>query len=215
MHNAELHVFNFRDLPHAFIRIGRRTFVGESVIVRGQGGVEIGDDVLIAPRAQILAINHNYADVTRPIIDQGITGRGIVVEDGSWIGAGRMGERHCRAYAALHGAELVGISDLALERGQAIAAKYGATFYPNFREMLPHVDAVTIATRTEMHFPVAIECLKRGIHVLIEKPLASDLEQAAELVDRAERASLVLQVGHIERFNPAFLELESVLEDFE
>ena len=88
MHNAELHVFNFRDLPHAFIRIGRRTFVGESVIVRGQGGVEIGDDVLIAPRAQILAINHNYADVTRPIIDQGITGRGIVVEDGSWIGAG-------------------------------------------------------------------------------------------------------------------------------
>jgi acetyltransferase-like isoleucine patch superfamily enzyme len=88
MHNAELHVFNFRDLPHAFIRIGRRTFVGESVIVRGQGGVEIGDDVLIAPRAQILAINHNYADVSRPIIDQGITGRGIVVEDGSWIGAG-------------------------------------------------------------------------------------------------------------------------------
>jgi acetyltransferase-like isoleucine patch superfamily enzyme len=88
MHNAELHVFNFRDLPHAFIRVGRRTFVGESVIVRGQGGVEIGDDVLIAPRAQILAINHNYADVSRPIIDQGITGRGIVVEDGSWIGAG-------------------------------------------------------------------------------------------------------------------------------
>jgi acetyltransferase-like isoleucine patch superfamily enzyme len=88
MHNTELHVFNFRDLPHAFIRIGRRTFVGESVIVRGQGGVEIGDDVLIAPRAQILAINHNYADVSRPIIDQGITGRGIVIEDGSWIGAG-------------------------------------------------------------------------------------------------------------------------------
>src|SRR5262245_56309653 len=101
------------------------------------------------------------------------------------IGAGRMGERHCRAYAALHGAELVGISDLALERGQAIAAKYGATFYPDFRELLPHVDAVTIATRTEMHFPVAVECLNAGVHVLIEKPLASDLDEASQLVDLA------------------------------
>ncbi len=88
MHNVELHVFNFRNLPHAFIKVGRRTFVGESAIVRGQGGVTIGDDVLIAPRAQILAINHNYDDPTRPIIDQGITGRGIEIEDGAWIGAG-------------------------------------------------------------------------------------------------------------------------------
>jgi acetyltransferase-like isoleucine patch superfamily enzyme len=88
MHNVELHVFNFRDLPHAFIRIGRRCFVGESVIVRGQGGVTIGDDVLIGPRAMILAVNHSFGDVTRPVIDQGITGRGIVIEDGAWIGAG-------------------------------------------------------------------------------------------------------------------------------
>ena len=88
MHNAELHVFNFRDLPHAFIRIGRGTFIGESVVIRGQGGVAIGDYVLIAPQAKILAVNHNFADVTRPVIDQGITGRGIVIEDGAWIGAG-------------------------------------------------------------------------------------------------------------------------------
>ena len=88
MHGAELHVFNFRDLPHAFIRIGRRCFVGESVIVRGQGGVTIGDDVLIGPRAMILAVNHRHDDVTRPVIDQGITGQGIVIGDGAWIGAG-------------------------------------------------------------------------------------------------------------------------------
>jgi acetyltransferase-like isoleucine patch superfamily enzyme len=88
MHNTELHVFNFRDLPHAFIRIGRDTFVGESVVVRGQGGVSIGDSVLIAPGAKILAINHNYSDITRPIIEQGITGRGICIEQGAWIGAG-------------------------------------------------------------------------------------------------------------------------------
>jgi acetyltransferase-like isoleucine patch superfamily enzyme len=90
MHNAELHVFNFRDLPHAFIRVGERTFVGESVIIRGQGGVDIGKAVLIGPGAQILAINHNYGDPLAPILDQGISGKGIVVEDGAWIGAGSM-----------------------------------------------------------------------------------------------------------------------------
>ena len=88
MHNAELHVFNFRDLPHAFIKVGRRTFIGESVVIRGQGGVTIGDSVLIAPLAKILAVNHNYADTGLPVIDQGISGLGIVIEDGAWIGAG-------------------------------------------------------------------------------------------------------------------------------
>ncbi len=88
MHGAELHVFNFRDLPHAFIKVGKGTFIGESVVIRGQGGVTIGDSVLIGPQARILAVNHNYADVARPVIDQGITADGIVVEDGAWVGAG-------------------------------------------------------------------------------------------------------------------------------
>lgn len=88
MHNTELHVFNFRDLPHAFIRIGHDTFVGESVVVRGQGGVTIGNSVLIAPHVKILAVNHNYADVALPVIEQGITGQGIMIEDGAWIGGG-------------------------------------------------------------------------------------------------------------------------------
>jgi acetyltransferase-like isoleucine patch superfamily enzyme len=88
MHNAELHVFNFRDLPHAFIRVGRGSFIGESVVIRGQGGVTIGNSVLIAPQARILAVNHTFGDPTRPVIDQDITGEGIVVDDGAWIGAG-------------------------------------------------------------------------------------------------------------------------------
>lgn len=88
MHNTELHVFNFRDLPHAYIRIGRDTFIGESVVVRGQGGVSIGDSVLIAPQVKILAVNHNFGDSCRPVIEQGITACGIVIEDGAWIGAG-------------------------------------------------------------------------------------------------------------------------------
>jgi acetyltransferase-like isoleucine patch superfamily enzyme len=88
MHNTELHVFNFRNLPHAFIKVGRDTFIGESVVIRGQGGVTIGDSVLIAPGAKILAVNHNFTDISRPVIEQGITGKGIVIEDGAWIAAG-------------------------------------------------------------------------------------------------------------------------------
>lgn len=88
MHNAELHVFNFRDLPHAFIRVGRGTFIGESVVIRGQGGVTVGDSVLIAPLAKILAVEHRFSDPSRPVLEQGISGRGIVIGDGAWIGAG-------------------------------------------------------------------------------------------------------------------------------
>jgi acetyltransferase-like isoleucine patch superfamily enzyme len=88
LHNTELHVFNFRHLPHAFIKVGRGTFIGESVVVRGQGGVTIGDRVLIAPHVKIVAVEHCFGDPTRAVIDQGITARGIVIEDGAWIGAG-------------------------------------------------------------------------------------------------------------------------------
>jgi acetyltransferase-like isoleucine patch superfamily enzyme len=88
MHMTELHVFNFRNLPHAFIKVGRGCFVGESVVVRGQGGVTIGDAVLIAPQVKILAVNHQFADLDRAVLDQGISSLGIVIEDGAWIGAG-------------------------------------------------------------------------------------------------------------------------------
>lgn len=88
MHNAELHVFNFRDLPHAFIKVGEGSFIGESVVIRGQGGVTIGSSVLIAPMVKILAVNHNFANPALPVIDQGITARGIHIGDGAWIGAG-------------------------------------------------------------------------------------------------------------------------------
>ncbi len=88
MHGAILHVYNFRDLPHAFIRIGRDCLIGELNVLRGQGGITIGNRVYTAPLVQLLAVNHVYSDPTRPIIEQGITAQGIVVEDDVWIGAG-------------------------------------------------------------------------------------------------------------------------------
>lgn len=88
MHGAVLHVYNFRNLPHAFIRIGRDSLIGELNVLRGQGGITIGDRVYTAPMVQLLAVNHVYSDPTRPMVEQGITAEGIVVEDDVWIGAG-------------------------------------------------------------------------------------------------------------------------------
>lgn len=88
MHGTELHVYNFRGLPHSGIWVGRNCFLGEFCLIRGQGGVHIGDSVLLAPRVQMLAVNHRFDDPSRPVMQQGISAQGIVVEDGAWVGAG-------------------------------------------------------------------------------------------------------------------------------
>lgn len=88
MHHTMLHVFNFRHLPQAGITIGKNCFIGEFNVVRGQGGVRIGNDVYTGPMVQIVAVNHVYDDPHRLIREQGITARGIVIEDDVWIGAG-------------------------------------------------------------------------------------------------------------------------------
>lgn len=88
MHGAVLHVYNFRDIPHSGIKIGRDSLIGEYSVIRGQGGVEIGDRVYTSPFTQIIAVNHVFDDPTRPFVEQGITAEGIVIEDDVWLGAG-------------------------------------------------------------------------------------------------------------------------------
>jgi acetyltransferase-like isoleucine patch superfamily enzyme len=88
MHGSVLHVYNFRNLPHAFIRIGRDCLIGEYSVIRGQGGVTIGDRVYTSPLTQIIAVNHVFDDPQKPFIDQGITARGISIEDDVWLGSG-------------------------------------------------------------------------------------------------------------------------------
>lgn len=88
MHGAVLHVYNFRDLPHAGIKIGRDSLVGEYTVIRGQGGVTIGDRVYTSPFTQIIAVNHVFSDPHRPFVEQGITAEGIIIEDDVWLGAG-------------------------------------------------------------------------------------------------------------------------------
>lgn len=88
MHGAVLHVYNFRDMPHSGIKIGRNSLVGEYSVIRGQGGVQIGDRVYTSPFTQIIAVNHVFDDPERPFTEQGITAEGIVIEDDVWLGAG-------------------------------------------------------------------------------------------------------------------------------
>jgi len=88
MCGSVLHVYNFRNLPHSGIKIGRDSLIGEYNVIRGQGGVAIGDRVYTSPFAQIIAVDHVFSDPDRPFVEQGITAEGIVVEDDVWIGSG-------------------------------------------------------------------------------------------------------------------------------
>lgn len=88
MHGAILHVYNFRSIPHSGISIGAKCLIGEYTVIRGQGGVHIGNRVYTSPFTQILAVNHVFDDPVRPFIEQGITAEGIVIEDDVWLGAG-------------------------------------------------------------------------------------------------------------------------------
>ena len=88
MHGSILHVYNFRNLPHSGIWIGCDSLIGEYNVLRGQGGIKIGNRVYTSPMVQILAVNHRFDELTRPFVDQGITAQGILIEDDVWIGAG-------------------------------------------------------------------------------------------------------------------------------
>jgi acetyltransferase-like isoleucine patch superfamily enzyme len=88
MHGAVLHVYNFRNLPNAFIHIGQDSLIGEYTVIRGQGGVTIGDRVYTSPMTQIIAVNHVFDDPRKAFVDQGITAQGISIEDDVWLGSG-------------------------------------------------------------------------------------------------------------------------------
>jgi predicted dehydrogenase len=128
------------------------------------------------------------------------------------IGVGNMGQHHTRVLSLLKDVELVGISDINVERGLELASKYRVRFFENYLELLPHVDAVCIAVPTRLHHQVGMDCLQAGVHVLIEKPIAASIAEAESLVNAAAEFNCILQVGHIERFNPAFQELSKVLK---
>ncbi|HEY2384710.1 MAG TPA: Gfo/Idh/MocA family oxidoreductase [Terriglobia bacterium] len=116
------------------------------------------------------------------------------------IGVGHLGKQHARLYSEL--GCLAGVADILGPRAQEIAAQYDTTSYNNYRELFGKVDAVSIAVPTLNHSAIGIDFLEHGIDVLIEKPIASTIEQAQALIEAAARNNRILQVGHVERFNP-------------
>ncbi len=128
------------------------------------------------------------------------------------IGVGHMGQSHARVLSMLKDVELAGVADTNADRGLDIAGKYRVCFFEDYRELLNHVDAVCIAVPTLLHHAVGITCLQAGVHVLIEKPIAASISEAESLVNTAAQQQCILQVGHIERFNPAFQELSKILK---
>jgi len=127
------------------------------------------------------------------------------------IGVGHLGEYHVQKYKAIPTAELVGVVDTDLERANEIARRYGTRVFRERSELLDMVDGVSLVVPTEMHFDVAKDILSKGVHLLIEKPITYKAEPADTLIRMAQEKDLVLQVGLIERFNPAVVKMESIL----
>ena len=131
------------------------------------------------------------------------------------IGIGNMGWHHARVLSLLKDAQLVGVADPDPDRGQLAKEQFGCGWFADYREMLSEVEAVCIAVPTLLHHAVGLACLDAGLHVLIEKPIAASQEEASALIAAASRNGRLLQVGHIERFNPAFRELIKVVANEE
>ena len=128
------------------------------------------------------------------------------------IGVGSLGRYHAQKYAALPGVELYGVADIDENRACLVSNEVGCRALTDYRALLPHLDLVSVAVPTEAHFEVTSACLEAGVHVLVEKPITRTLEDADALIALARRSGLVLAVGHLERFNPAFAELSDMLE---
>jgi predicted dehydrogenase len=127
------------------------------------------------------------------------------------IGVGYLGRFHAQKYAALGDCELVAVVDAEAQVAARVAAELGVRALNDHRELYGLVDAVSVATPTQSHAEIAAGFLRAGAHVLVEKPITETGEQAQALIDLARQHSLVLQVGHLERFNPAILAAEPLL----
>ncbi|MBE9504000.1 MAG: Gfo/Idh/MocA family oxidoreductase, partial [Proteobacteria bacterium] len=129
------------------------------------------------------------------------------------IGVGHMGQYHVNIYSELNDVELVGVCDASRERAEEIASKYNTVAYTDHNELLDKVDVVTIAVPTSLHYQVSKPFIEKGIHVLLEKPIANTLEEATELFELADSKLVHLQIGHVERFNGAVQEIKKVITD--
>jgi predicted dehydrogenase len=129
------------------------------------------------------------------------------------IGVGYMGEHHSRILSKMPETTLVGVSDINEEKGLKIAKKYNCNFLNNYTDLIKKTNCVVIATPTNTHRDISINALNAGNHVFLEKPISLDLKEADEIIKTAKNSGLLLQVGHIERFNPAILAARKLVKN--
>ena len=128
------------------------------------------------------------------------------------VGAGYLGRFHAQKYAALDGVQLVAVADPDEAARERVAREAACAAVADYRQLLGEVDAVSVVTPTPLHHRVSREFLESGAHVLVEKPITATIEEARDLVATATRLGKVLQVGHLERFNPAIVAVEGILD---
>lgn len=126
------------------------------------------------------------------------------------VGVGRLGEAHARVLSGMPGVELSGVYDIGEERTEEVARRYGTTALDSLPRVAEEADAATVVVPTTAHCEVASFTLSRGLHTFVEKPITATVSEADRLIGLADTGSLVLQVGHIERFNGAFRALEGM-----
>jgi predicted dehydrogenase len=129
------------------------------------------------------------------------------------VGVGHLGDHHARTLSQIPDAELVGINDIEQEKGKKAAEKYKTRYFEKLDDLLEETDAISLVVPTSAHFSLAQVILERGKDLLIEKPITETVEQAEKLIELAQKKNLILQVGHIERFNPAFKVIEKQRPD--
>jgi len=126
------------------------------------------------------------------------------------IGVGHLGRHHTRVYRQLPQAQLVGVHDIDSEKAQKVAKEFDTRYFENLDDLLERTDAVSLVVPTTIHYALACDILDQGKNLLIEKPITETVKQAEELVSLAGAKNVILQVGHIERFNPAFKAIENL-----
>jgi len=129
------------------------------------------------------------------------------------IGVGSLGQWHARIYSEIENTELVGVYDASPERAKEIAERYNTKPYSSMEELAAAIDAASIAVPTDLHFEVFEKMLPHKVNMLVEKPIAASYEQAEKMVTQAESNGIILQVGHVERFNPVMTFLEKNLSN--
>lgn len=129
------------------------------------------------------------------------------------IGTGHLGKLHIKMFKSIDNCELVGVYDSNPEQAKVISEEFNVRNTPSLQELLKQVDSVSIAATTSAHYELAKKCFEAGVHIFIEKPITATIKEAEELVEISEKKNLKLQVGHIERFNPALVSVEKYIDE--